>query len=296
MISRYCIFCKVMELKSFTNVARELGYSQSAISQSVKALEEELDLTLLDRGKDGIKLTRDGEVMYPYIRDIWTAEQNMTRKQMEIKGLSTSTIRIGTFSSISRTILPPLIKRFTEKYPKVEFVFHQGDFTSIEKWIREGYVDFGFINEDAESDLEMMTLYQEDIMAVLPEDHPLTNKTSVTMADLAKESFILLTEGDYNVPMRWFRKENVMPHIIYEIFDDYSIISMVRQGLGVSALFKLMLKGFSDGVAVRPIEGRPNRTIAIAWQKWDAMPYAARTFSEYILEQRPSFFKKHIED
>ncbi|MCH4167309.1 MAG: LysR family transcriptional regulator [Megasphaera sp.] len=296
MISRYCIFCKVMELKSFTNVARELGYSQSAVSQSVKALEEELDITLLDRGKDGIKLTKDGELIYPYIRNICTAEQDLTRKQMEIKGLFTSTIRIGTFSSISRTILPPLMKRFTEKYPHVEFVLHQGDFTSIEKWIREGYVDFGFINEDAASDMEMMTLYQEDIMAVLPEDHPLTNKTSVTMADLAKEPFILLDEGDYNVPMRWFRKENVTPHIIYEIFDDYSIISMVHQGLGVSALFKLMLKGFSDGVAVRPIEGKPNRTIAMAWQKWDSMPYAARTFSEYILEQRPSSFKKYIEE
>lgn len=295
MISRYSIFCRVMEVKSFTKVAQELGYSQSAVSQSVKSLEEELETSLIDRGKDGLKLTRDGEIFYPYIRDICTAEEALSRKHMELKGLSAGTIRIGTFSSISRIILPPLMQTFTKKYPQVEFVLRQGDYTSIDKWIREGEVDFGFVNVDATKDLETMTLYQEEIMAVLPENHPLTRKEYITMEDLARERFILLDEGDYNVAMTWFGKEGLTPNVVYEIFDDYSIISMVHQGLGVSALFKLMLKGFSDGVVVRPIREKPNRTIAIAWKNWDTMPYAARTFSKYILKQKTSFFEKHLE-
>jgi DNA-binding transcriptional LysR family regulator len=282
-----------MELKSFTKVAGELGYSQSAVSQSVKALEEELDIVLLNRSKDGLSLTRDGEIFYPYIHRISMAEKDLSRKQMEVKGLFTGTIRIGTFSSVSRNLLPPLMKRFTEKHPHVEFVLHQGNYTDIAKWIRDGYVDFGFVTVEAARDMEQIALYQEDIMAVLPENHPLTRKTCVTMADLAEEPFILLDEGDYSAPMRWFHKEKLAPNVIYEIFDDYSIISMVHQGLGVSALFKLMLNGFSDGVAVRPIKEKPTRTVAIAWHRLDAMPYTARTFLKYVLGQRESFFKQY---
>ena len=112
MLSRYEIFCKVMENGTFTKTAEELGYSQSAISQAVRTLEQETETVLIDRKKDGIGLTADGEQYLPYFQQIYQAEKNLERKEEEMKGLTNSAIRIGTFTSVSRTFLPRLMMEF----------------------------------------------------------------------------------------------------------------------------------------------------------------------------------------
>ena len=114
MLSRYGIFCGVIEHKSFTRTAEKLGYSQSAVSQAVRALELETETVLIDRRKDGITLTPDGEQYLPYFQQIHQAEQNLERKEQEMKGLKNSVVRIGTFtiqisgSSCSRENTPAL--------------------------------------------------------------------------------------------------------------------------------------------------------------------------------------------
>lgn len=137
MISRYKIFCKVVEAKSFTKVAQQIGYSQSAVSQTIKALEQEMDTILISRGKEGIELTKDGKEYYPYIQAIASAETALQQKQQEMQGLEHSVIRIGTFTSVSRNILPQLMKEFKLKYPNVNFVLKQGEYTSIKNGFKK---------------------------------------------------------------------------------------------------------------------------------------------------------------
>ena len=105
MISRYQVLCKAIERGNFTRAAEELGYSQSAVSQNIKALEEELGVVLVERKKDGISLTTDGEQFYPYIQAICTAELALQKKQQELKGLENSTIRIGTFTRDRKSVV-----------------------------------------------------------------------------------------------------------------------------------------------------------------------------------------------
>ena len=140
---------KIVELGSFTKAADKLGYTQSAVSQMIASLEEELSIKLLYRSRIGIRLTLEGEELYPFIQRTVLQYQAMQEKADEIKGLETGIIRIGTISSISCHWLPGLIKHFQELYPKVRFVLHQGDYTSIPEWVRTGEVDFGFVNPDA---------------------------------------------------------------------------------------------------------------------------------------------------
>lgn len=84
MLSKYDIFCRVVEYGGFTKAANAISYSQSAVSQTVKNLEQELGLTLLTRGKDGIHLTGDGEAIFPYIQGIAKAEKALLRRQKEL--------------------------------------------------------------------------------------------------------------------------------------------------------------------------------------------------------------------
>lgn len=286
MISRYGIFCRVVEQGSFTRAAEELGYSQSAVSQNVRALEQETGVTLLSRRKDGVQLTQDGQEFYPYIQSIFQAEQALERKRQETMGLQNSLIRIGTFTSVSRNLLPPMMKRFKEKYPDVRFVLRQGEYTSIPQWIRQGEIDFGFVNQDAVEGMETRLLYEDHMLAVLPQGHRLEGKSSLTLQDISTEPLILLDEGEHSVLLDAFHSAGLTPNLAYEVYDDYSILSMVRQGLGISVLYEKVVAGFEQGLSLRPIQESPRRRVALSWLSWDTMPYAARRFADFLMENR----------
>ena len=282
MLSRYGIFCKVIELGSFTKAGRQLGYSQSAVSQTIKSLEKELGILLIDRKKDGIQLTSDGKQFFPYIQSVYQAEQSLHQKKLEMQGLLDSTIRIGTFTSVSRNLLPRLMKEFKKEYPAVNFVLQQGEYTSIAQWVRDGSVDFGFANAEAVPGLETSILYKDEMAAVLPKGHPLTGKQVISLKDLEQEPFILLDEGEYSVPEQAFRRAGLHPKIEYKVYDDYSILAMVRQSLGVSAMYKRVLEGFEAGLAVRPVKERMERPVALVWKDWNTMHFAARKFVSHV--------------
>lgn len=283
MISRYGIFCRVVEQGSFTRAAAVCGYSQSAVSQNVKALEQETGVTLLRRQKDGVQLTQDGAEFCPYIQAVFQAEQALERKRQETMGLQNSVIRIGTFTSVSRNLLPPKMKAFKERYPQVRFVLRQGEYTSIPQWIRQGDIDFGFVNQDAVEGLETKLLYEDHMLAVLPQGHPLEQEARLTLRQLSREPLILLDEGEHSVLLDAFRQAGLTPNLAYEVYDDYSILSMVRQGLGISVLYEKVVAGFEQGLSLRPILEAPRRRVALSWLSWETMPYAARRFAEFLV-------------
>ena len=291
-VSKYGVFCMVAEQKSFTKVANEIGYSQSAVSQIVKNLEKELGATLINRGRDGISLTKDGEEFLPYIQSIYIAEQGLSAKSKEMSGLENATISMCALSSIGRHILPYCMKDFKKKYPNVNFVVKQGDYNDTHDGIIDGTIDFGFSIIGASPQLENVPLYSDDMMAILPLDHPLANEKSVTFAQLANQPFILLYEGEYINILNAFSSEGVAPDVQYKVYDDYSIISMVKKGLGISVLYKAVLKDVSFDLSVVPIEGSHSRTIALVYKNWDTLPKAAQLFAQYVIDHAKEIFDR----
>ena len=289
-VSKYGVFCKIAEQKSFTKVANEIGYSQSAVSQIIKALEKELDTTLINRGKDGVSLTKDGEEYLPYIQSIYLAEQNLLTKSKEMAGLENATVSMCALSSVGRHILPYCMRDFKNKYPNVNFIVKQGDYNDTNDGIMEGTLDFGFSIIGASPQLENVPLYSDNMMAILPVDHPLAKEKSVTFAQLADQPFILHLEGEYLNILNAFSKEGVTPDVHYKVYDDYSIISMVKKGLGISVLYKAVLKDVSFDLAVVPIRGNHSRTISLVFKNWDTLPKAAQKFAKYVIDHAKEIF------
>lgn len=290
--SRYAIFCKAVELKSFTLAGRELGYSQSAVSQMIKSLEEELGTRLIIRSRGSFELTADGREYLPYFEAIKNAEEALLRRRMEINGMEDATIRVASFTSVSRELLPELMKGFKESHPGVGFVIKQGEYNSIREYIERGEVDFGFISTHFSEGLESYHLYDDELAAVLPKGHPLANKKILRMKDLTEDPFILFDEGkDYNTVLDAFREKGLEPRIEYDIYDDYSIIGMIRRGFGISVQIKRIVKGFEDGLEVRDIEDAPLRSVSLAWQSRETMPFSAREFLDYIIKNIGSIAK-----
>lgn len=283
-MNRYIALQKIIELGSFTKAAEALGYTQSSISQMIASLESELSMKLLTRSRTGIKLTIEGEELYPFIERSIIEYRNVQEKADEINGLETGIIRVGTISSITCHWMPKLIKGFQELYPNVQFLFHQGDYSSIREWIKTGAVDFGFITPPAAGELETVTIKNGEMLAVLPKNHPLAAKSSVKLEEIADDPFILLEEGHYSEPINAFRAAGLEPDIKYTIHDDYAIMTMVESGLGVSILAELMLRRSNYNITCLPIEPPVYRTLSVGYKNKNRLPIASKYFIQYLIE------------
>lgn len=284
-MNRYIALQKVIELGSFSKAAEAMGYSQSAMSQMISSLEEEMSIKLVNRFRTGAKLTLEGEELYPQIEKMIYQYYSVKEKANEIKGLETGTIRMGTLASISAHWLPNLLKEFQEQYPGVEFVIHQGDYTSIYEWIRTGAVDFGFVNPKAVTDIETTILKDGAMLAILPENHPLSKNDVIPLELLAQEPFILLEEGNYYEPLEAFRSVGLSPNVKYTIHDDYAIMTMVEAGLGVSILAELVLHRTNYKIRLCPTEPPVNRTIAIGYKDKSCLPIACKRFIQLLMSR-----------
>lgn len=150
-------------------------------------------------------------------------------------------------------------------------------------------MDFGFTNSDYITDLDTVSLYKEKLMAVLPPEHPLAAKDSLELSELAEEPFIQLGEGERSVVLEAFSKKKLTPDIRYNVMDDYTILAMVREGLGISMIYERTLKGYSYDLPVRPVIEAPSRTIALAWSNWNTMQQAARMFAQFIMNHSSEY-------
>ncbi len=290
--SKKKIFLTVLDAGSFTKAAAELGYSQSAISQTIKTLEDDLGTTLVSRSREGLTLTKDGEEFLPYIRSIVAAEDDLGAKIREMQGLEKGVIKIGTFTSISRNILPALMHDFRKTYPNIRFELLQGEYNDIQDWILDGTIDFGFVAPNTVTGLETQPFLSDTMMAVLPQNHPLAKKKAVSLADLTNDPFIELIEGTFSVTRKVFKDYHLTPDIIYSVYDDYTILEMVKHGYGISMLYKLVLTGYGDEIALRPIIEPFERSLDLAWRDYTTLPIAAKRFIEFLKQESPRIIEK----
>lgn len=281
-MNRYLALQKIVETGSFSKAAEALGYTQSAMSQMINSLEKELSIKLLNRFRTGAKLTLEGAELYPYIERTIYQYLSTQEKAKEMKGLETGVIRMGTLASISAHWLPGILLEFQTRYPGIEFVIHQGDYTSIQEWIKTGAVDFGFVNPKAVSGMETIFLKEAPMLAILPENHPLAERETIPLETLAQEPFILLEEGHYYEPLEAFRSIGTAPNIKYTIHDDYAIMTMVEAGLGVSILAELVLHRTNYRIVLRPTEPFVTRTVAIGYKDKASLPMASKRFIECL--------------
>ncbi|WP_413380858.1 LysR family transcriptional regulator [Alkalihalobacillus sp. 1P02AB] len=287
-MNSYYAFIKSIETGSFTKAAEELGYTQSAISQMIYSLEKELSSTLILRSRKGISLTPDGEEFFPYIKKIYNSHRELLEKQKEMEGLQSGLIRIGTFTSVTCHWLPKLIKDFKQQYPTVQFELNQGNYSEISKWIIEGSVDFGFVNSNTASNLTTTALQEDEMLVVMPENHPLAEHNNISIKELMNEPYILLDEGLVNEPLTIFKQNNIEPNIHYRVHDIFAIMSMVEQGLGISILPRLVLNRCPYNIVSRSISTPVIRTISLSVKDKKVLPISSRYFIDFIIERYAS--------
>ena len=263
-IQKYLAFVKTVECGSFTNAAEILSYSQSGISRMINDLEKEWNVSLLERGKGGVKLTSDGLKLLPYAQNVCNEYLKLQMQVSELNGLHSGLIRIGTFSSVATHWLPKVIKKFQSDYPGIDYELLLGDYTEIENWILEGRVDCGFLRLPANAELETSFLEQDKLLVVLPETHPLADCDRFPVNALCDYPFMLLEKGAKAEISEIFEKCNLAPKIHFTTWDDYAIMSMVESGLGISILPQLILQRIPYRIIIKELDVPAYRNIGLA--------------------------------
>lgn len=285
-LTKYDVFVKVVELGSLSKAADACSYSQSAVSQIVSAVEAELGgIALLRRAHAGVTLTSDGAQVYPDIRRLSQACRALEDKVCALKGIETGLIRIGVFSSASCHLLPPLLKGFCAAHPNIRFELMNGHYRQIEDWIADGTVDFGFVDLPARREFDVIPIREDRMLAVLPEQHPAAALPAVPLALLAQSPFVLLEEGTKREVMQMLERHQITPQIAFRTADDYSVMAMVENGLGVSILAELVLQKTAYRIVARPTDPPFSRKICIAMKQSVQQPMAVQCFLAYVKAQ-----------
>lgn len=282
-VRKYEVLLKSVELGSLTRAAEVMGLTQSGVSHIISSIESELGVRVLSRGRSRVSLTPEGELLLPAVRAIVNGAEQLRQLAASINGLSCGTLRIGAFTSVAVHWLPGMLKTFSAQYPGINIELLSGDYHDIAGWAASGEADLSFTSYPEELDCRCIPLREDRLLAVLPPDHPLAGAAVYPLSRAADEPFIsLLKESDHDA-RRALESAGITPHVKYYTKDDYAIIAMVEQGLGMSIMPELLLKGRHDNIQILPLVPEAKRTIGIAIAAGDRAGPATRRFADYVV-------------
>lgn len=281
-IQKYLALAKTVEYGSFTKAAEILNYSQSGISRMINDLEKEWKVSLLERGRNGVRLTSDGLKLLPFVQNVCSEYQKLQSQVDELNGLQTGLIRIGTISSTATHWLPRIIQEFQKDYPNIDYELLLGDYTEIENWILEGRVDCGFLRLPTHAEFETIFIKQDKLLVILPENHPMAAFERFPVSALCDYPFMLLEKGAKAEVSEIFERNHISPKIHFTTWDDYAIMSMVESGLGISILPQMILQRIPYRIVARELDVPAYRDIAIALRDKKSASIAVKRFLEYI--------------
>lgn len=291
-LAKFEIISTVVELGSLTDAAVKLGLTQSAVSHAIASLESDWGFSILSRGRSGIHLTSNGELVLPYIREVLKWNEQLGQEVSTINGLQVGTIRIGTFASVSIQWLPEIMKHFNKSHPSIEIRLMEGDYEDIEHWISTGAVDFGFMSLPPSKKFDVLPLKKDRMLCILPDKHPLSKLEKVQLEEVKGEMFIMPKTSCDNDVRRIFKETNITPNIKFELADDQAIISMVQNEMGISILPEMVLYRVPENIRILSLEGDYYRSIGITATSFKSLSPAAKNFIKYV----KAWVKDHVQD
>lgn len=288
-LRKYEAFVKTVELGSLTKAAEALGSTQSRISHILNDLEAEYGFTLMQRNRAGIQLTEAGKLLQPIMEEILAKNRELEALAENIRNYNTGTLRLATFSSVAVNWLPGMLQAFQARCPQLEIQILSGDYDDIDGWLRRGEADIGFVTLPAPDGMNILPLAEDGLVAILPKEHTLAQYKAVPIREIGNEPFVSLRQSSNHDIHRALDKAGVRPYIRYSTKDDYALIAMVQQGLGVSIVPELLIGNRRDGIEVRPLSPPAYRTIALAYAKGTPLPAVQafiQTAEQWLKEQQ----------
>jgi DNA-binding transcriptional LysR family regulator len=185
------VFCDLAENQSFTKAAQISEVTQSAVSQQISALERHFKALLIERSKKRFRLTREGEVLYDYSKQLLQTYDTLHAKLQEIKEIVSGTIRVSTIYSIGLHDLPSHLKKFLKAYPTVNVHVEYRRANQVYEDVIGNAVDLGLVAfPNRDSKLEIAPLRNDPLVLICHPQHPFAKNKSIRLKALSGQKFI----------------------------------------------------------------------------------------------------------
>lgn len=259
-------FVAVAEELHFGRAARRLHLAQPPLSQQIRKLEEMVGHALFLRTSRAVRLTAAGEALLDRARrTLRKVEQDIAEVRSVGRG-EVGSLRVGFIGSGMLTTLPAMLGRYRRKHPKADLQLREAMSSQIIEWLHDGTVDVGFLRDGGpQSGLEAETLFSEPFVAVLPMNHPLAARRSISATALREDPFVFFPQAAgrlaYEKPISICEQHGFHPRIVQEAPQWLTVMRLVGAGLGVSLAPACVEKiAAPDAVCVR-LRNAPVRSV-----------------------------------
>ena len=278
------VFLSVAKHLNYTRAGEELNLSQPSVSIRIKQLENELGMKLFEQLGKKVALTDAGLLLVSHARRVIAAIEDAKQALEELQGLERGSLRIGASTTPGMYLIPQIIARFKERYPKIEVHLGIKDTKQVEEGVIRNEFDFGFVGGHLVGDeVDVVAWITDQLVLVVGPKHPLAKKKSIKVADLRKEKFILreLGSATRSTIASHLQRSNLAAHTVMELENPESVKKAVQSGLGIAFISKFAVEielRAKTLVAVR-IHGLDiRRELKIVHRKDKHLSRAAQTF------------------
>ena len=281
-------FCYAAQANSISKAAERMFLSQPSVSLQVRALEDEMNITLFERRGPRIELTPEGQVLYELSSPLVEAIDNLPAAFAERCGnLDSGELDIAAGESTILYILPRFTQRFAELYPGIRLRLHNVTGRDGLAQLRADEVDFAVGSMlDFPDDITYQPIFTYDTMLITPLDHPLARKSSVSLKDISPFGLILPPRhlSTWRVVDLVFQQHDVPYQVKLEAGGWEVIKRYVELGMGVSIVSGLCLTGDDKVAAISLEKYFPKRTYGVVQRRGRFLSPAARRFIEMMHE------------
>ncbi|MBD2309127.1 LysR family transcriptional regulator [Chroococcidiopsis sp. FACHB-1243] len=270
-------FIAVAEELHFSRAAVRLCISQPPLSQQIRSLEDELGVKLFERTKRQVHLTEAGKVFLERSYLVLAQLEQAIEVTQRIGRGEVGRLALGFVGSATYTVLPEILSVFRSQFPAVELRLHELTTAEQIQALHQKQIDIGIVRAISEPGLSVECILQESLVLALPETHPFSAQTQVSLSTLAAELFILFPAKMgpvfYEQIIHICQQAGFRPQVAQEAVQMQTIVGLVAAGLGIAFVPASLQNFHRSGVIYRPLqEQTPKTGLYLTWRQHDPSP------------------------
>jgi DNA-binding transcriptional LysR family regulator len=284
------VFCDLAETGSFTKAAKNNTVTQSAVSQTITAMERQFKSLLIERSRKNFRLTPQGEVLYDCSKKLLQNYESLRNKLQALQGEVSGSIRVATVYSVGLHELPPYVKRFLKDHPTVNVHVEYRHAHQVYADVLGGVVDLGLVAYPMpDAKLQVIPFRKDALVLICNPEHPFAKLSSIKLKTLNGQKFI---NYEKHIPTRkaldkLFKSEGVSVETVKEFDNVETVKRAVEIGSGVAIVPEnsVQVEAGNQALAVVRLDGNVMRQLAVLHKKDKVLSPAMKLFIELLKKQ-----------